>query len=627
MCGIAIVLMHNSPSEEKVVLGGMIRALKHRGPDDEGILLLPTSANGWQVGLGHTRLSILDLSSAGHQPMQDPETGNWIVFNGEIYNFQEVRHDLESRGYTFRTQTDTEVILKAYAAYSVECLPLLRGMFAFAIWNAREQSLFLARDRMGVKPLYYCHTRDAFLFASEVRALLASGCVPRQLSMAGLDSYLALGAVQDPLTIIENVYAFPAGHYGLWQNGTLTTQVYWQPPLQVDDAKTHWPRQKIVEELRNILEELVRLRLISDVPLGVFVSGGIDSSAIVSLMCRASSVPPCSVSVVFPEHKYSETVYMRQVVQQFSTQHREVMLTEGDMLASLPDALTAMDQPTFDGVNTYIVSKHARQAGLKVALSGIGGDELFGGYANSFITARRLQALVQWTPGLVGRAVGAALNLVLGDNDRGRKLERWFARRDLPRGAYFLVRELFPGADRHRLMPALDALNPSCEIIAQADDVFNNISMLELTHYLKNVLLRDTDFMSMAVGLEVREPLLDHRLVEFVLSLPGLLKSIGVHPKSLLVEAIGDLPVAVQHRPKHGFVLPFAQWLRGPLRAEVEAVMLEPMHNSPLGIATAEVQRVWERYLAGRGNWVRPWALYVLHRWLMQNLEGPARTE
>lgn len=621
MCGIAMALLANNREKTELSLARMIQALRHRGPDDQGTLVFSLDNGGWSVGLGNTRLAILDLSPAGHQPMQDPETGNWIVFNGEIYNFQEIRRDLESRGCTFRSQTDTEVVLKAYAAQGSDCLSALRGMFAFAIWNAREQSLFFARDRLGVKPLYYYHTANAFLLASEVRALLASGCVPRQLSLPGLDSHLALGAVQDPLTIIDGIFALPAGHYGLWQKGRLTRHVYWTPPLQVDEEKEHWPRQRVVEELRQVLEESVRLRLISDVPLGAFLSGGIDSSAIVSLMRRASPVAPCSVSIVFAEREFSEAIYMRQVAERFSTQHREVVLTPDDMLASLPGALNAMDQPTFDGVNSYVVSKYTRQAGLTVALSGVGGDELFGGYPSSFIEAGRLQALVQWTPGPVGRGVGKAINLALRDNDRGRKLERWFARRDLSGGAYFLVRELFSAADRRRLAPALGALNLPGQIVDQAADGFNNISVLELTHYLRNVLLRDTDFMSMAVALEVREPFLDHRLVEYVLRLPGSVKRNGARPKSLLVEAVGDLPVEVQQRRKQGFVLPFAQWLRGPLRAEVEATLLEPMNDDVLGFDALEVQEVWKRYLSGRGHWVRPWAIYVLLQWYSRYLK------
>lgn len=627
MCGIGGVWSKSQTAQGiDTVLKMMRHSLSHRGPDDGGSRVLALMGGSGLLGLGHTRLAIIDLSPAGHQPMQDPETGNWIVFNGEIYNFQDIRRELAGKGYTFRSQTDTEVILKAYACYGVECLHHFRGMFAFAIWDARQQRLFLARDRLGIKPLYYYHTPDRFLFASEVRALLASGLVPKRLSLAGLESYLALGAVQDPLTMIEGIYALPAGHYGIWRDGEFTIKAYWMLPTQTDDELAHWPRQKIIEYLRALLEESVRLRLISDVPLGAFLSGGIDSSAIVALMSRVSDVPPRTVSIVFPEQEFSEAPYMRLVARRFGTEHTEVMLTAEGLFEELPEALAAMDQPTFDGVNTYIVSKHTRRAGLTVALSGVGGDELFAGY-NTFLWAPRLDRLQRWMPGIVGHAVGAMVRHGLRDSDRGRKLGRWFQGHDLEGSAYFLTRELFSPADRRRLVPALNEIGQS-----NHDDMYlngldsldpvNQVSVLELAHYMRNVLLRDTDAMSMAHALEVRVPLLDHQLVEFMLRVSGHAKMNVGQPKSLLVEAVGDLPPEIVDRRKQGFTLPFPVWLRGQLRREIETVLLDYGSAGPLGeiVDGMAVRDAWQRFLRGKGTWVRPWALYVVHRWCMQHL-------
>jgi asparagine synthase (glutamine-hydrolysing) len=624
MCGIVGSLVLDC-CPIKPHLENMTLALSHRGPDDAGMELLPAGNNGHRLGLGHRRLAILDLSPAGHQPMQDPDTGNLIVFNGEVYNFQDIRRELEGQGHRFRSQTDTEVILKAYARYGLKCLHRLRGMFAFCLWDAQRQRLFLARDRLGIKPLYYYHTSDRFLFSSEVRGLLASGLVPRQLSLAGLDSYLALGAVQDPLTMIEHVYALPAGHYGIWQDGKFTVHTYWKLPTQANEEWEHRPRRKIVEHLRELLEESIRLRLISDVPLGAFLSGGVDSSAIASLMTRASPMPPQTVSIVFPEQEFSEAPYMRLIAQRFGSVHREIVLTAEALLETLPEALAAMDQPTFDGINTYIVSKYTRQGGLTVALSGVGGDELFGGYP-SFLWAPRLERLRQWVPGSVKYGAGALIQHALRHNDRARKLGRWFQDRELGNSAYFLVRELFSPGDRRYLVPVLnsDVGQPNRAVLDESAslDNWNRVSALELSHYMRNVLLRDTDNMSMAHGLEVRLPFLDHRLVEFMLSLPGDVKVAGNQPKALLVEAIGDLPPEIMSRRKQGFTLPFSMWLRDQLKEEVETVLLGTVGAGAFRevLDQTAVHGTWRRFLSGKGVWVRPWALYVMQQWCARHL-------
>ncbi len=337
----------------------------HRGPNDEGYYLKGS------VGLGHRRLSVIDLSAAGHQPMSNQDGSVWIVHNGEVYNFRELRKELEGKGYCFRSNTDTEVILHLYQDCGQNCLERLNGMFAFAIWDVRKCKLILARDRLGIKPLYYYFDRGKLLFASEVRALLASGHVPRKLSLQALSSYLMLGAVQEPLAIVEEIYVLPAGHYAIWQDGKFIIKSYWKLPEEINEDLVRASKEEILEQLGELLEDSVRLRLVSDVPLGVFLSGGIDSSAILALMSQVSDIPPQTVSVVFQEEKFSEAPYARMAAEKFKTEHKEVLLTAKDMINELPKSIAAMDQPTFDGVNTYIVSKYTKEAGLTVALSGV----------------------------------------------------------------------------------------------------------------------------------------------------------------------------------------------------------------------------------------------------------------
>ena len=421
------------------------------------------------------------------------------------------------------------------------------------------------------------------------------------------------------MTIVEGIYALPAGHYAVWRNGKFTIKSYWKLSQEIDEDTARLSGREISEQLRRLLEDSVRLRLISDVPLGAFLSGGIDSSAIVALMSQVSDIPPRTVSIVFQEKEFSEAPYMRMVVRRFGTEHKEVLLTVEDMLKELPKALAAMDQPTFDGVNTYIVSKHTKEAGLTVALLGVGGDELFAGY-EGFRWAPRLQMLRRWAPGPIGWTIGKLIRLTLQGSDRGRKLSRWFGGEYPDGNAYLLVRELFSPADIRRLVPDLprDLLLPSEELNGFSDsDPVNWVSRCELSYYMRNVLLRDTDAMSMAHSLEVRVPFLDHRLVEFVLSLPGELKLDSSMPKPLLIKSLkGALPDELIYRRKQGFTLPFSIWMRGALKRRIEQVLLDTRSGGEVAdvLEHRMVRGIWERFLRGRANWVRPWALYVLKK-------------
>jgi asparagine synthase (glutamine-hydrolysing) len=633
MCGIFGIIAQNRPIPAGVLEHGTL-SLAHRGPDDSGTVLLRDSAAGpVEVGLGNRRLAILDLSPLAHQPMRDAETGNWIVYNGEIYNFRDVRRELEQAGVAFVSYSDTEVLLKAYARWGEQCLAKLRGMFAFAIWDARQHRLFLARDPMGIKPLYYFHSDAHFLFASEVRSLLRTGLTPRQIDHAGLVNYLTFGSAYDPLTLLQGIRALPAGHTLTWEGGKLRQSRYWDlideeadaPPQR--ESSSAQDEKLAAQRLQPMLEEAVCSQLVSDVPVGVFLSGGIDSSALVSILSRGG-VTPSTFSIVFREVEFSEAQYSRAVAGKFHTDHHEIGVSQADVLAAIPEALRAMDLPTMDGVNTYFVSREARRAGVKVALSGLGGDEVFAGYSSFRAVPRmeRFSRLWNRVPRAVRSPLVSAFAALAPHNDQSRKLASLVRGDGRVLHPYFLSRMLFTPAQRDLLFPesgpdAADAAADSQRQLLQRAltlDAVNRVSYLESRCYMLNTLLRDADFMSMSQGLEVRVPLIDHHLAKAVLALPGAWK-LNHTPKKLLVGALaGSLPDEIVHRRKRGFTLPFAHWMRQELRSEIEPGLDASRINAgPLGglLDGGQVQQVWRQFLRGRVSWSRPWSLYVLERW------------
>jgi asparagine synthase (glutamine-hydrolysing) len=634
MCGIFGIVARNTHVPSDVLERGTA-SLAHRGPDDSGTVIVRESTpEPVEIGLGNRRLAILDLSPLGHQPMLDPETGNWIVYNGEIYNFRDVRRELEQSGAKFTSHSDTEVLLKAYARWGEPCLAKFRGMFAFALWDAQQHRLFLARDPMGIKPLYYAELGSYFLFASEVRTILGTGLVPRRLDHAGLLNFLAFGSACDPLTLVQGIQALPAGHSLTWQSGTVRQSRYWD---LVDDRPVNGARPgelsssagrgHAASTLQPMLEEAVRLQLVSDVPVGVFLSGGIDSSALVSILSRGG-VTPATFSIVFREADFSEADHSRAVAKEFRTDHHEITVSQQDVLAAIPDALRCMDLPTMDAVNTYFVSRKARAAGVKVALSGLGGDEVFAGYT-SFRTIPRMEHSAQFwkhVPGAVRSPFAATFAALSPDSDQNRKLASLVRDNGRIPHPYFLSRMLFTPGQCDQLFPSPDPLVAERAIAWQKAslarslplDAINRVSYLESRCYMLNTLLRDADVMSMSQGLEVRVPLIDHQLAKTVLALPGAWKVNGGAPKPLLVEMLANtLPDDIVHRPKRGFTLPFEHWLRGELRPDVEAVLLQRFSEGPLsGVLDAkQVSRIWQDFLEGRTSWTRPWSLYVLERW------------
>ncbi len=633
MCGIVgIVARGASVSPE--VLERATRSLAHRGPDDHGTTILHENVpEPVEVGLGNRRLAILDLSPLGHQPMLDPTSGNWIVHNGEVYNFRQVREELERHGVSFTSQSDTEVILKAYVHWGEQCVARFRGMFAFAVWDAQRHRLFVARDPMGIKPLYYFQSDRHFVFASEVRTLLVTGLLKPRLDPAGLLSYLSFGSLYDPTTLLQGISALGAGSYLIWESGKVTHTRYWD--LLDESEPEVAPPGVVRDESHNCiaatLDESVRMQLVSDVPVGVFLSGGIDSSSLVGILSRAG-IRPSTFSIVFREPEYSEAEHSRAVARHFATDHHEITVSQSDFFDTITPALAAMDLPTMDGINTYFVSAHARAAGVKVALSGLGGDEVFAGYS-SFRTVPRMERFAHlWrhVPKAVRKSIGNGFSFLAPATDQNRKLAALASSNGHFIHSYFLSRMLFTPRQEAQLLREIrpeDLVRAKAPLLenlkhSQHLDPVNQVSYLESRCYMLNTLLRDSDSMSMAHGLEVRVPLIDHQLARQVLTLPGSWKLNGSTPKPLLTRALhGQLPRQIVHRPKRGFTLPVEQWLRAALRPDIEK-SLGRIGKGPLGsvISQPAARQVWEDFLQGKTSSSRPWSLYVLQRWCEQHV-------
>lgn len=626
MCSISGVWSTVDPASNREAVTRMNAALAHRGPDDRGIITCG------DVVLGNTRLAVIDTSLAGHQPMNDRQSGNWITYNGETYNFKQLRAELDSDGETWHSNSDTEVVLRAYRKWGVDAFRRLRGMFALALWDERKRTLLLARDPLGIKPLYYYRTEDVFVFASEVRALLASGLVPRRLSNDGVDSYLATGSVEAPLTIVEGVRQLLPGQ--CLEVQSLEVQASAEAKLEITIAEfagsSFEPqglpsRAEAVARLRSEMEESIRLHLVSDVPLGVFLSGGIDSSALVALTSRITGEPPRTFSVVFDEPAYTEAPHARTIAAKFRTDHCETRLREDQLLETLSRALASLDQPTMDGINTYVVSQAVKNAGVTVALSGLGGDELFAGYP-SFGRALKADSMSPLSKRFL-RAVSGVGKVALNGSIQRNKFWQLAASDCRPADVYRITRQLF-APDYVRKLTRRDS--PEHRLGAESGaDVVNQISALELRGYMTNTLLRDTDAMSMAHSLEVRVPLVDVKVVEFALSLPGKWKltngANGV-AKPLLADAVADLlPRELLARPKMGFTLPFEKWMQGRLRAEMASLLDDGTMVRQVGLAADSVSNVWRKFLQKPRavGWSRPWSLYVLARWCEINKVTP----
>ena len=637
MCGFAGIL-GKSARVDKDTLATMAASLAHRGPDDEGIEVLPLAGQeDLSLGLVHRRLSIIDLSAAGHQPMTDEQTGNRIIYNGEIYNHLEIRRELQQSGCAFRSHSDTEVILKAYSRYGIQCLDRLRGMFALAIWDAQNEQLFLAVDRFGIKPLYVCEADGLFLFSSELRTLLRSRLIRTEIEPLAVESFLAYGAVQAPLTMVKNVHAMlpaQAMIYGV-KSRSARRFTYWQPVRPISQSPER-PRD-VVGRMREILADSVAEHLISDVPVGLFLSGGIDSSAIVALANGRRDDSLQSFSVSFSENEFSEQKYSDLVAKRYCRNHTRIRITDDDLAGLLPEALRAMDQPTIDGINVYTISRAVRQTGMKVVLSGQGGDEIFGGYPCFRLVPKILavQSALACFPRALKSAMGDLVDMLLRQRWVGSKMAQLVRSDPDMLTSYLAFRQLFSARSRNHLLrsrptagavhgvPAQVAEDLATEIAGM--DSFSCLSALEMRLFMANTLLRDGDFMSMAHSLEIRVPFLDHRIAEFVFAAdPGVKSTRGI-PKPLLVHAVRDLlPEEVWRRSKMGFMFPWDLWLRHKLRAPIDRMLADFPEDNALGLHMANCRSMWQRFLHGAPGvtWARAWAMYVLLSWYKQNMDG-----
>ncbi len=640
MCGIAGVVGQAS-ERNRAALARMSEAMIHRGPDAQGAWESPADGRGSSVMLAHRRLSILDLSPAGSQPMVDSVTGHVIVFNGEIYNYVELRERLVAEGQAFGSTGDTAVLLRALGTHGVDALRWVRGMFAFALWDPASRRLLLARDPLGIKPLYLARSRDpaagwSLAFASELRALLASGLIgtPR-LDPRAAASVVWNGFVVGPGTAVEGVdLLWPGRVLELdGAGGELRAHDFW--------TLARAPREETLaeEDLARVLEEGLRQHLASDVPLAVFLSGGVDSSAVANLAQRAARTPIHTFTLAFEEQELNEGPAARRIAAAIGTRHQELVLTESHVVEHLDAALDSLDQPTFDALNCYYLSRAIRSAGFTVALSGTGGDELFGGY-HSFRDIQILHRLcraLRWLPRDVLAAV-ASLGTsglrggAIPPQRRWAKLPEMIRRGDDLLTLYQLAYALFLPRFQRELLGAavadalLDGLPRAMRERLAQETRFrpapSAISVLEQRLFLGERLLRDSDVASMAVSLEQRVPLVDRVLAEHVDRLPDAVRYLPAGRKSILRRiGLKGLDPVLFDRPKHGFVLPFDRWIRRGLRHAMDDTMRDPQATSQAGLDADAVRRLWHAFLDGAPGlyWSRVWAVYVLIRWCQRN--------
>jgi asparagine synthase (glutamine-hydrolysing) len=614
MCGIAGILDFSHSANIRTAIQHMTECIAHRGPDAQGNHI------DEDLALGHRRLSIIDLSEVANQPITD-HTGRYtIIFNGEIYNYQEVRTQIHH--YPFRTQSDTEVILAAYELWGPAFLKKLNGMFAFALWDKKEKQLLIARDRLGKKPLYYYQDKNVFAFSSEVRSLLASGFVPRRLNESMIGEFLMYQAPLGPHTLVQGVKQLQAGHYAIIKEKVFTEYPYWQ---YEDVEKNDDAPEQAKDKIKELFLDSVRLRMIADVPVGAFLSGGIDSSMVVACMAELSTQPVHTFSISFQEKEFDESVFAEIIAKKYHTQHHKLVMKPEEFLDSLEDILSAMDSPSGDGPNTYLVAKKTKQEGMKVALSGLGGDELFAGYEKFLMYDRIMRQ--KWI---------SSIPLFLR-----KQISKPFSRSGMPRQiklaelllldkwklstVYTGLRRSYSPEEAAEILSVAPHNNYVEQQLDQIDKAtcwmgrLSKATLAEMETYTRDVLLRDTDQMAMAHALEVRAPFFDHRLVEYVLSLPDHLKYPHT-PKKLLVDALSPrLPDEIVHRRKMGFTFPIKRWLKSELRntaqEKIDYLAGRKEFNS------RAVTDKWDHFLKRDQKilWPRVWQLVVLSDWIQRN--------
>lgn len=605
MCGIAGIFSSTpfdqlAQQQPELSIGArllaMQSALTHRGPDGQGSYICPSQC----AALSHTRLAIIDLTDAGHQPMS---VGSLTIsFNGEIYNYKNLRRELEKLGESFNSDSDTEVILKLYLKFGRECVKKLRGMFAFTIWNSDNKTAFAARDPLGIKPLYYWKNNEQLAFSSEIRSLLAAELSSRAISSDGLRSYLKTGTVSEPNSLIDDIKMLPAGHFLEWRNGNASIEQYWQLNFtdnQLPDSTTEYG--DIVELTRNALIDSVKAHFVSDVPVGLFLSGGIDSTALLALAKQVTDNTINTYSIAFENPEWNEGDIAKRVAQKFNTNHTEFLMTPEQAKPLFKEFLASIDQPTIDGFNTFCVSKLASECGEKVVLSGLGGDELFAGYASfeKLPTMHKYAGFLAWLAPLLNK-----FNKRL--STRLRRITDYLNTPASLAVAYNAFRGVFSHSECHDIASSIGLVKPSDATHANITSTTNRapladqISTLELEGYMRNQLLRDSDVMSMAHGLELRVPFVDSNFIDTVSTIPAKWRlQFG---KQLLVDAVPELPEWVVNRPKQGFRFPFDEWFSDnwqqmPSPASPQWIKLTP--------------------------WYRRWSLSVLNHWLTEYRQKP----
>ena len=630
MCGIAgVVFRDPRHSVDRGLLGRMTDVIRHRGPDADGFHV------GDGVGLGHRRLSIIDLST-GDQPIYNEDGSIAIVFNGEIYNFGELARELEAAGHVFKTRSDTETIVHAYEQFGLEFVGRLRGMFAFALWDDTNRRLVLARDRAGKKPLYYHTDGERLLFASEMKALLQDASIKRRMSAEALDDYFTFGCIPSPGTVFQDIFQVPPASILVWERGAVRLHEYWDVRF---DPTGPQRAEEALEEFSVLFDEAVRIRMVADVPLGAFLSGGVDSSAVVASMARQSGRPVVTTSVGFAERSHNELEHARTVARAVGSDHHE-LLVRPDALADLAKLVWHLDQPFADSSSlpTYYVSRAARER-VTVALSGDGGDEIFAGYQRRYGIHRlesRLRALI---PGPVRRGLLAPLSRIYPRSDRiPRPLRLKLVLSNLGRSferAYFRDMSLFLDEERQALYSPefrdqVHEHDPFAGFARHFDrvrdaDPLSRVLYVDFKTWLANDILVKVDRMSMACSLEVRAPLLDHKVVEFAARLPASLKYRGSMSKYLLKRHLSErLPQAMVHRPKQGFELPLAGWLRGELRAEAHELLFSRRAADRGYFRPQAVQRIWDAHQGrSRNHASQIWALMVLELWHRAYVDVP----
>jgi len=628
MCGIAGIVGHTLNNEIHTrAIKKMTDAIAHRGPNSEGIW------NDEHCFLGHRRLSIIDLSEAGNQPFVSQDGRYIMVYNGELYNYKAIKlelqraeHGTNNRPHLFTTNTDTEVILAAFLRWGIDCVKRFNGMYAFSIWDKAEQKLVIARDRLGIKPLYYYFKNNVLVFGSEIRALMQSDAIDKKINLKSVAEYIQYTTVHAPNTILQDVFMLMPGHILEFniQHVTCNISPYWNihdfANPKTNAYKDELSYKETCSTVNELLTASVERRLVADVPFGAFLSGGIDRSAIVGLMSKVSSEKVQTFNVSFDEGEFSEAIYAKQIAKKFNTDHHEIKLSPNDFLNQLPEALAAMDHPSGDGPNSYIVSKATKNAGITMALSGLGGDELFAGYdifKRYYELEKKGWLNIIPAKGFAGKLLAAKQKSIQGD----KTSEILNLQTINGFNAYPINRKLFNQKDYQALLKETyhaDAFIKNVIKNSETDKqhILSRVSLFEIQTYMQNILLRDADQMSMAVALEVRVPFLDYKLVEFALSIKDEYKYPHTQ-KKLLVDALGDLlPDNIVNRPKMGFVLPWKEWLKNELKDFCEDNIIQFSKRSFINRET--VLLIWNRFLQNdpKITWSRVWHLVVLNNWI-----------